>query len=199
MTTVILIRHGENEYVKTGKLAGRLPGVHLNQKGQAQAQALAEYLKGHKLKAVYASPLDRTLETAAPLAESQGLKTSPREGLLELDCGDWQGRTLKSLRRLKVWRTVQNQPSRFRFPNGESFAECQLRWVTEIEALIATHKEKDIIACVGHSDPIKLALTYFGSVPLDQFQRYIIQPGSLSTLAFGKGAVAVVNMNVVPR
>jgi probable phosphoglycerate mutase len=199
MTTVVLIRHGENEYVKKGRLAGRLPGVHLNDTGRAQAQKLAAHLKEMKLKAIYASPLERAVETAAPLAAMQGLKVILRDGLLELDMGDWEDRTLKSVRRLKQWKTVQQHPSRMRFPNGESFAECQLRWVNEIETLVAKHRPKDVIACVGHSDPIKLALAYFGSIPLDSFQRYVIQPASMSTLHFSEGGVAVVNMNVTIR
>lgn len=197
MPTVLLIRHGENEYVKKGRLAGRLPGVHLNEKGQAQAAGVAVALKGKKLKAVYASPLERTMETAQPIAEAQGLDVIPREGLLEVDFGDWQDRTLKSLQRLKIWKTVQQQPSRMRFPNGESFAECQLRWANEIETLAGMHKKKDLIACVGHSDCIKLALAYFMGLPLDQFQKLVIQPASMSTLHFSEHGVALINMNVI--
>ena len=199
MPVVLLIRHGENEYVKKGRLAGRKEGVHLNDKGRAQALALAEALANVPIKAVYSSPLERTMETAAPLAEIHKLQVIPRDGLLEVDYGIWQDKTLKQLARRKLWKTVQSAPAHMRFPGGESFGEAQLRIAEELTGLARTHKKKDIIACIGHSDMIKLAAAYFLGLPLDLFQRLIVQPASVTTLHLSPDHGArLVNLNHIP-
>jgi broad specificity phosphatase PhoE len=117
MPLLLLIRHGENEFVKTGKMAGRLPGVHLNDRGRQQAAELAKALADVPLKAIYASPLERAVETAEPIAEGRKLEIQLRPDLMDNDIGAWQGRTLKQLRRLKKWKVVQQAPSRFTFPD----------------------------------------------------------------------------------
>src|SRR5437763_978323 len=127
MPLILLIRHGENDYVKTGRMAGRLPGVHLNERGQQQTQELAEALAKAPIKAIYSSPIERAMETAAPLAEKLGLEINVRSGLLETNIGEWAGMELKAVRKLPAWKTVQSAPSRFRFPGGESFIEMQSR------------------------------------------------------------------------
>jgi len=199
MPVILLIRHGENEYVKKGRLAGRKPGVHLNEKGRAQAEALAAALAGLPIKAVYSSPLDRTMQTAAPLAEKLKLEVLPREGLLEVDYGTWQDKTLKQLSRRTLWKTVQSAPSHACFPEGESFAQAQLRIAEEITALCEQHAPKDLIACVGHSDMIKLAVAYFLGLPLDLFQRLVVQPASVSTLHIAPNHGAwLINLNHIP-
>ncbi|HLA99309.1 MAG TPA: histidine phosphatase family protein [Anaerolineales bacterium] len=195
MPLLLLIRHGENEYVTNGRLAGRSPGVHLNDKGKSQAQAIAERLKPVPIKAIYSSPLERALETAAPLAEAKNLEIIPRQGLSETDFGDWQGKTLKSLRRRKLWRLVQSAPSRMRFPGGETFAECQLRVTQELEAIAAQHKPKEMIVCFFHSDPIKLAVAYYLGMPLDYFQRLMIAPASISSLLLSVAGARLLNLN----
>jgi probable phosphoglycerate mutase len=195
MTAIYLIRHGENDYVGK-RLAGLLPGVHLNARGQEQAQALAEELAQLRLAAVYASPLERAAETAAPIAERHGLPVITRQGLLEVDIGSWQGKTLKSLQRRKLWRDVQHAPSRIRFPEGESFVEAQTRVVGEIEELRNKHSgAKDIIVCVAHADVIKLTIAYYIGLPLDLFQRLAVAPASISVLAFHGSMVKLVRLN----
>jgi probable phosphoglycerate mutase len=196
MPVVLLIRHAENDYVKKGRLAGRLPGVHLNEKGRQQAERLAGLLKQAPLKAIYSSPLERALETAAPLAAAVGLEAIPAPGLIELDVGDWQGQSLKALRRLKVWKTVQYAPSLMRFPNGEAFADAQGRIRQTISELCARHDPKDMIACVSHSDPIKLAAAFFIGLPLDQFQRLHVAPCSITSLLIGDSGSSLLNLNV---
>ncbi|MDE3083534.1 MAG: histidine phosphatase family protein, partial [Acidobacteriota bacterium] len=169
LTTVLLVRHGAT--TTTGSiLPGRAPGLHLSERGRAQAQRAAESVASltNAPVALYVSPLERTRETAAPFAGALGLKARVSRGLLECDFGDWTGKTLASLRRRSEWRTVQHAPSAFRFPNGESFAEMQRRiWVT-IEDLAARHRGQTIL-CVSHADPIKAAVTYAQGVPLDLF------------------------------
>jgi probable phosphoglycerate mutase len=195
MPTILLVRHAENEYVAKGRLAGRQSGVHLNENGQRQAAALAEALSNAPIKAVYASPLERCLETAQPLAEALKLEVVPREGLLEIDFGDWQNRTLKQLRRRKLWRVVQGNPARMRFPGGETFANAQLRITSELESLSQSHKPKGLIACFSHSDVIRLAVAYYIGTPLDLFQRIAISPASISTLHMAEFGVRVINVN----
>jgi probable phosphoglycerate mutase len=198
MPVVMLIRHGENEYVKKGKLAGRLPGVHLNEKGREQAEKLAEALAKQPVKAIYSSPLERTLETAEPIAKALDLKVVKRKGLLELDFGKWEDKSLKVLATRKLWRTVQGAPSRMRFPEGESFAEAQNRIVNEIDELCSMHKPREMFICVGHSDMIKLAVAYFVGMPLDQFQRLVVSPASVTTLHIGKNGSSLINLNHHP-
>lgn len=196
MTTILLIRHGHNDYVGEKKLAGWLPNVHLNEVGKAQAEAVAASLADTKLEAVYASPLDRTMETALPIAKAQGLEVETRAGLGEVRYGRWQGRTLKSLQELKYWSVIQHTPSLARFPEGESFAEAQARIVSELDALRSQHRgKKKAFACISHSDMIKLAVAHYVGLPLDLFQRLIIEPGSVSALVVGKGHLRLAKLN----
>lgn len=195
MAVVLLIRHGENDYVKKGRLAGRLPNVHLNKNGKQQAEALAERLKTAPIKAIYSSPLERTLETAAPLAEALGIEIQERGGLIEMDFGEWQDQRLKGLSRSKAWKIVQNAPSRMRFPGGESFVDAQHRICGELDAICAIHESKDLVVCVSHSDPIKLAVAYFLGMPIDMFQRLSVSPGSITPIMIGEMSARLLALN----
>ena len=195
MPIILLVRHGENDYVKKGRLAGRLPGVNLNEKGRAQAQAVAERLAGAPIKSVYSSPMERAQQTAEPIAKALGLETITRPGLTEVDIGEWQDQKVKGLSRLKIWRVVQNRPSLMRFPGGESFVEAQFRICQEIQELAGLHDPKDILICVSHADPIKLAAAYFIGLPLDFFQRLNVSPGSITALHLGEGSSFLLTLN----
>ena len=198
MPLLLLIRHGENDYTKTHKLAGRLPKVHLNEHGKKQAQALADALTNVPVKAIYSSPLERAMETAKPIAKSLGLAVQKEKGLLETNVGDWQGRSLKRLYLYKHWKVVQRAPSRAQFPNGETFYECQNRIVSTLDGILAKHKQKDIVACVFHADPIKLAVAHYIGLPLDQFQRLGCNTGSVSALAIGEMGANLMKLNQRP-
>lgn len=199
MPTLLLIRHGENDFIKTGKLAGRLPGVHLNARGQQQAEALGEALQNIPIRAVYSSPLERAMETAEPIAHLHKLTIQVEVGLLESNVGKWQGRSLESIRLLKVWKIVQHSPSRFRFPEGESFPEMQTRVVSSLERIVQIRKKPhDIIACVFHADPIKLAVAHFIGLPLDQFQRLGCDTGSVTLLYVGETGAHLMKLNQRP-
>jgi probable phosphomutase (TIGR03848 family) len=199
MSLLLLVRHGENDYVKKGKLAGRLPGVHLNEKGRTQAQAVAQalcqMLPNSPVKALYSSPLERTMETAEPIAQAFGLEIIPRLGLIETDFGEWQDKSVKQLSRLKQWKVVQNSPSVFRFPGGESFAETQHRISQELQTLTRMHDPKDVILCVSHSDPIKLAVAYYIGLPLDLFQRLHVAPTSITALNISETGSHLLTLN----
>lgn len=193
-TRILLIRHGINDFVRDGLLAGRSPGVHLNDEGCAQAEALAKRLSSTGLAAIYSSPLERTRETAAPLAQRLGLTVQYLEGVLESDCGEWTGQALDELRKTQAWQQVQVQPSRFRFPSGESLMEIQARMVAALETLSALHLHQSI-AVVSHSDPIKLALAHYAGMPMDLFQRLDVAPASISELEFTPLRPRLVRLN----
>lgn len=192
-TTIVLVRHGRT--ATTGKvLPGRAPGLHLADAGVAQADRVADRLGSLDVAAVYSSPLERTRETAAPIARSTGRRVRSARGLLECDFGDWTGRPLSQLRKLPDWERVQTSPSTFRFPGGESFAEMQLRIWNELGRLVHRHPGDTVVA-VSHADPIKAAVAMATGVHLDMFQRTVISPCSVTTLllpADGSGGVPIV-------
>jgi len=198
MPTILLIRHGENDFVKTSKLAGRLPGVHLNARGQKQAEALGEALKDVPIRVIYSSPLERALETAAPIASPHNLQIVPDPDLMDTNVGKWQGRSWKVLRRTKAWKIVQSAPSRFRFPEGESFPETQLRVVNVIEQIVRKHRPPDVIAVVFHADPIKLAVAHFIGMPLDNFQKLACDTGSVTILAVHEMGASLLKLSQRP-
>jgi len=199
MPLLLLIRHGENDYVKTGKLAGRIPGIHLNEKGQQQAQVLGEALKDIPLKAVYSSPLERAMETATPIAQLHKLSIQQESDLMDTDIGKWQGRSLAALRLTKAWKIVQSAPSRFRFPEGESFIDAQTRYMDTLERIVQRHnKPKNVVAVIFHADPIKLAVAHFLGMPLDHFQRLSCDTGSLTALYVNEANANLVKLNQRP-
>jgi broad specificity phosphatase PhoE len=150
-TTVLLVRHGQTATTGT-TLPGRAKGLHLADAGREQAARAAERIGAlARVDAIYASPLERARETAAPIGKARGLKVQIERGLLECDFGDWTGSALKDLMKLPEWGTVQRYPSGFRFPNGESFAEMQTRMVTALDRLRVRHPGQVVVA-VSHAD-----------------------------------------------
>ena len=192
--TVLLVRHGTT--ATTGVvLPGRAPGLHLAESGRAQAEAAAARIGAlDDVRAVYASPLERAQETAAPIAGATGRRIRTVEGLNECDFGSWTGRKLAELRRLAAWRQVQNLPSGFRFPGGESFAEMQTRICGTLAELTARHRGGAIVA-VSHADPIKAAVAQAVGTPLDLFQRIVISPCSVTVIAYSGGGPVVLTVN----
>ncbi|MEI2652828.1 MAG: MSMEG_4193 family putative phosphomutase [Microthrixaceae bacterium] len=193
-TLVVLVRHGQT--ATTGKLLpGRAPGLHLADAGHAQADKAAQRLGAMGgIAAVYASPLERTRETAAPIGKAVGQRVRTNRGLLECEFGDWTGRKLADLNKLPEWKTVQGAPSTFRFPGGESFTEMQTRICSEIDRLVAKHPGERIV-CVSHADPIKAAVAQAQGVHLDLFQRIVISPCSITPILYGAGAPIVLAVN----
>ena len=197
-TRVLLVRHGLTE--STGSvLPGRTPGLNLSDAGRTQAQRAAELIAdGTTVDAVYTSPLERTRQTAAPIAAATGRRAKVDRGLIECDFGEWTGEKLSSLMKRPEWATVQRAPSSFRFPGGESFVEMQLRIVSTIERLRAAHPGGTIV-CVSHADPIKAAIAQSIGTHLDLFQRIVISPASVSVLAFASGSPIVLSVNSTGR
>lgn len=183
MTTMLLIRHGANDWVH-GRLAGRIPGIHLNDTGRQQAQAVAQRLRDIPLAAVYASPLDRTMETAHAIVQERDVAITQVPDLREVDYGEWQGAELKVLYEHKLWPGVQYYPSGTRFPNGETLGEAQMRMVQALERLRAPHGDREVFAVVSHADLIKLACAYYIGMHMDLFQRLEIATCSVTAVRF---------------
>jgi probable phosphomutase (TIGR03848 family) len=193
MTTVYFVRHGVTDH--TGeRLSGWLPGIHLSEQGRAQADVVAGRLAKAPIKAVYSSPIDRTLETAQPIAQRHKLRVIVREGLGEVHYGRWTNRSFKSLRRTKLWEVVQRWPSAARFPDGESIRELQARAVSEAELIIDAHK-RAAVCVVSHADVIRVVLAHYLGMHLDQFQRIEISPASVSVVHIGQFGPRVLAMN----
>lgn len=190
MATILLVRHATT--AATGKrLGGWTPGVHLDEPGRAQAEATAQRLADVPLAAVYASPLERTQETAKAVAKPHGLRVRTRREIGEVDYGEWTDQPLGQLRRRKLWSVIQTTPSRVTFPGGESIRGAQARAVEAVERLAADHGDATI-ACVSHADVIKAVVAHFCGMPLDTFQRIHIAPASVTTLHLAEGAPPMV-------
>jgi probable phosphoglycerate mutase len=195
MTTILLIRHAVNDFVKTGKLAGWTPEVHLNDEGKAQAEALGDRLSDTPLTAIYASPLERTMETAEAIQQHHThLQIEENTEIGEVKYGDWQGKAIASLRQRKMWEVIQEYPSRASFPNGETMRAVQVRAVNEIERFVRVHP-KETIAIVSHADLIKMVLAHYLGMHLDNFQRIVVSPASISVLSMGHSRPFIATMN----
>jgi len=194
-TLVLLVRHGQTPTTGTN-LPGRARGLHLSDKGREQAAAVAERVRPltQRIGAVYASPLERTQETAAPIAKAVKKRVRTNPGLLECDFGTWTGATLKDLAELPEWKTVQRYPSGFRFPRGESFAEMQARITGAIDTLVARHPGATVVA-VSHADPIKAAVAQALGTHLDLFQRIVISPCSITAVLYSTTGPVVLAVN----
>lgn len=200
MTTLLLIRHGRTSANTAGILAGRSPGVELDEVGRTQVKAAAERLAGVQLAAVVSSPLRRCRQTAqALLAARNGLPVSVEKGLTECGYGDWTGKSLRELAKDKLWSTVQQQPSAVRFPNGESMSEMAARSVGAIRSwdarIAAEHGDHAVWAAVSHGDVIKAILADALGLHLDGFQRLLVDPASVSIIRYTATRPYVVTMN----
>jgi probable phosphoglycerate mutase len=196
VTVFYLVRHGVTSHTGT-KLSGWMPDIHLSDEGVAQAEAAARRLAKVPLKALYASPIDRTMETARPIAASHGLRIETIPALGEVEYGRWTNRTFKTLRRTKLWATVQRWPSGARFPEGETLRAVQARAVDELEAIRARFP-RQAVCCVSHADVIRLVTAHYLGVHLDLFQRIVIDPASLTVVAVGDEGPRVIAINVPP-
>jgi len=193
-TLVLMVRHGRTP--TTGKvLPGRAPGLNLSADGIAEAERVAERIAAiAKVDAVYASPLERARQTAAPIGRALGKKVVIHNGLLECDFGAWTGASLTSLMKKKEWTTVQKAPSTFRFPNGESFTEMQTRMVSALDDIRSHHPGK-VVVCVSHADPIKAAVAHAMGTHLDLFQRIVISTCSVSAVSYSLAGPVVLTVN----
>ena len=189
-----MVRHGKTP--STGKLLpGRAKGLHLSDTGKQEALVVAERLsKIKKVAAIYASPLERARETAAPIAKALKQKVILNKGLLECDFGDWTGEELAKLMKLPEWSNVQRAPSTFRFPKGESFTEMQTRMVSTLDDLRKKHSG-GVVICVSHADPIKAAVAHAMGTHIDLFQRIVISTCSVTAVSYSSFGPVVLTVN----
>jgi len=199
MATVILARHGRTSANASGVLAGRTPGIGLDDVGTAQAVAAASRLEGLSLAAAFTSPLERCKETAKLLLNGTGLRARVVRGLNECDYGDWAGRPMKELVKEDLWKVIQAHPSGVQFPGGESMAEMSTRSVAAVRGcdarVEAEHGDGAVWLAVAHGDVIKAVLADALGMHLDAFQRIVVDPGSLSVVRYTPRRSYVLGMN----
>jgi probable phosphomutase (TIGR03848 family) len=192
-TTIFLVRHGQTDWIAKG-IAGRLPDVHLNAEGRGQANRLVERMQHLRLGAIYSSPLERTRETAAPLADALALEVQPCVDAVELDFGEWVGQPIPGLAADPRWRSFNSFRSLSRAPGGELMPEVQTRIVTAIARIRAAHPG-EAVALFSHGDVIRAAVAYFAGVPLDLFLRIEIRPASVSSVRFFDDSLQILGVN----
>lgn len=199
MATVVLIRHGRTTANAAGTLAGRMPGVRLDEVGTKQAARTAERLAQVPLAAVVSSPLERCRQTARALLRGRDLTLATEKALTECDYGEWQGRPLKELAQEPLWRTVQVQPSAATFPGGESMLAMQARAVSAVRRLDADmereHGAHAVWVAVSHGDLIKSVLADALGMHLDLFQRLHVDPASVSVVRYTESRPFVMATN----
>lgn len=193
-TRLVLVRHAVTP--QTGPLlSGRKPGIDLSDEGRRQAAATADRLAPPvRVDAVYASPIERTQQTAAAIAAKHELPVITLDGVIEAEYGDWTGGAIADLAKTDLWKVVQAAPSRARFPNGESIAEMQARMVAALDGVIAAHPGEHVVV-VSHADPIKAAIAHYTGMHLDLFQRVVVSPASVTVFEIGTFGAALVKAN----
>jgi 2,3-bisphosphoglycerate-dependent phosphoglycerate mutase len=203
VTTVLLLRHGRTNANATGVLAGRSPGVELDEVGIQQAAASAARIAPLPIRAVVSSPLRRCRQTAKAVldAREDTVPLAADAGLVECGYGSWTGRKLKDLAKEKLWRTVQQQPSAVRFPEGEAMTEMSARATAAIRAwdakIGAEHGDDALWVAVSHGDVIKAILADALGMHLDAFQRIMVDPASISVIHYADTRPFVLRMNSV--
>ncbi|PRW63056.1 phosphoglycerate mutase [Actinopolyspora mortivallis] len=199
VATVILLRHARSTANGTGTLAGRSPGVGLDESGRAQAAGLLDRLAQVPLRAVLASPLQRCVETVTGLATARSLPVETDEGLSEVDYGEWTGRRLEELAEQPQWRVVQQHPSAAVFPGGEGLAQVQARAVAAVRGhdtrLSSEYGPETVWLVCTHGDVIKGVLADALGLHLDGFQRIVVEPCSLSVVRYTETRPFVLRIN----
>ena len=192
---IYIIRHGDNESLGN-YLPGQKPGVHLNENGLKQAEGIAHSLQSLGISAIVSSPLERTIETAQPLADCLNLSISIDAGFIEMDTGEFTGVRFDELKKSKLWKQIRRSPEKTGFPGGERFEDAKSRVWNSVQKLHQTHPAGSVIAIFTHSDCIKMILTNALQLPLAYFPRFVIDPASLTILGFRKETTWLGGMNL---
>jgi len=195
VTTFYLIRHGSNDLLPH-TLAGRLPGVHLNETGRREAQCVADHLSSSGVQYVFSSPLERCRETATRIAGKLGLDVQVLDELNEVNFGSWAGRTFAELDRMEEWKRWNVFRSGISTPGGETMLDVQARMVGVVHRL---HDEMPDghIALVSHGDPIRSVLMYFLGIPPEFVRRVELGPASVTILTVSQwdAQIQLLNFN----
>ena len=197
---LVLVRHARSEANAAGILSGRLPNVHLTEKGLAQSENLAVRLGKFPVSNLRISPMERCFETISPWINSILLPNNPKFEpiidleLTEVDYGSWSGKKLAVLSRNKLWKIVQESPSRMYFPKGEGIAQMQSRAMKSVHEAVSS-KTKGAAVIVSHGDVIKSIVASALGMHLDEFQRVVIDPASISILDYSSTKPRVLLLN----
>ena len=201
MTTVFIVRHGRSTANSTGVLAGRMPGVHLDDRGRAEAQTAGRRLADTHAEIVVSSPLERTKTTSMILRRQLPWTSSLRvdRNFTECDYGDWSGRKIAELSKLKLWRDIQERPSTVTFPNGESMASMAARATHAVGAWNERINDDGQASwiLVSHGDVIKAIIADALGLHLDNFQRINVDPGSVSVISYTRNRAFVLAVNTL--
>ena len=220
MPILLLIRHATNDFVKSGRLPGQGPNLHLNDEGRKQAEALAKMLDKRPITAVFSSHLERAIETAWRLAAPRGLALQIRPGLADTHAGDYTGRLIKELAEgedtREIWKAIVETPLVGRFPNGESPLDMQRRVVAELERIVAAYPDPEpppapsvpqadvpkvepppmpVIAVIAHNSVVQAALAHFLGMPFENYERLGASPASVSTVFVSAKRTMVMAVN----
>lgn len=194
MTTFLLVRHGSTASVGR-TLTGWSPGIYVNARGRREVEALSTMLGAVDIAAIYSSPLERAVDTAAAIANGHGLEVRTDEAFGEVRSGDWTGCDIRDLERDQRWRRWNTVRSLVRAPNGETALEIQSRVLEALTRLRAAHKNK-IVAIVSHGDPIRSILAHLAGIPLDLALRLRIDTASVSVVRMGEWAPEILAVNL---
>ena len=194
MTTFLLLRHAHSVANKAGILAGQLEGIGLSKDGIAQVNKLTSSFENLKIDRIISSPMQRCLETVEGIARSKRKRISIDERLIEMNYGSWSGKKLSKLSRMKEWKVIQTKPSAFRFPQGESFKELEERIESLLKDLSRKYP-KETILIITHGDIVKIAASLTVGSGLDNFQKFAVDPCSLTTLSWGSKARMLLTFN----
>ncbi|MEB3370824.1 histidine phosphatase family protein [Saccharopolyspora mangrovi] len=195
MATLILLRHARSAANGSGVLAGRTPGVGLDETGRGQAAGLAARLEGVPLSRVVVSPLQRCQETVSGLVAARGIEPVVEDRLSEVDYGDWTGQKIKDLTGQELWKVVQQHPSAAVFPGGEGLAQVQARAVAAVREHDRQAGDKDVWLLCSHGDVIKSVLADALGLHLDSFQRIVVDPCSVSVVRYTETRPFVLKIN----
>ena len=197
MTTVVLLRHGRTTANTSGVLAGWTPGVQLDETGTAQVAAVTARMAAVPLAAVVSSPLERCQQTAGSVVADRDIELSTDDRLGECRYGDWTGRPIKELVKEPMWKVVQQHPSAAVFPgpDGEGLAQTQARAVAAIRDWNARLGPDAVWVACSHGDVIKAVLADAFGMHLDQFQRIVVDPASISVVTYTETRPFVVRVN----
>jgi probable phosphomutase (TIGR03848 family) len=194
MTTFLLLRHAHSVANKAGILAGQLEGIGLSKDGIAQVNKLTSSFENLKIDRIISSPMQRCLETVEGIARSKRKRISIDERLIEMNYGSWSGKKLSKLSRMKEWKVIQTKPSAFRFPQGESFKELEERIESLLKDLTRKYP-KETILIITHGDIVKIAASLTVGSGLNNFQKFAVDPCSLTTLTWGSKARMLLTFN----
>jgi probable phosphomutase (TIGR03848 family) len=201
VATVLLVRHGRSTANTKAVLAGRTPGVQLDETGEQQARDTAARITNLPVLAVVSSPLERCMQTAETIASglAQPLSVEIDERLTECGYGDWTGKELKQLAKEPLWKAVQSHPSGVTFPGGEAMRAMQARGVDAIRdwdrRLTDLHGPDALWVASSHADVIKAILADALGMHLDNFQRIVVDPASVSVISYTPTRPFVVRYN----